>query len=226
MAYRKHPLVNNQIYHIFNRSVDKIPIFANAWINDHALKTINFYRFSELPIRFSLFDQWSKERQSELIQKLENKLKDQVDILCFCLMPNHFHFLIKQKIDSGISNFISLFQNSFTRYFNSKKVRVGHLFQGEFKSVLIESDEQLLHVSRYIHLNPYTSYIVRGHNKILNYRWSSLADYLSENKKSFCKTKIILSLFKNKQSYKKFVLDQAEYQRSLKNIQHLILEKK
>ena len=83
-------------------------------------------------------------------------------------MPNHFHLLLKQTIDNGISHFLSKFTNSYTKYFNTKYNRVGPVFQGVFKSVHIESDEQLMHLSRYIHLNPVVSAVVEKQN-LLSY---------------------------------------------------------
>ena len=94
-----------------------------------------------------------------------------------------------------------------------------------FKAVRIETDEQLLHVSRYIHLNPSTAYIVEP-EKLGDYRWSSYLIYLNEDSMdhSFVNPEIILSFFKNRADYKKFVLDQAVYQRELDKIKHLIFE--
>ena len=139
-------------------------------------------------------------------------------------MPNHFHFLLKQVANRGISKFISNFTNSYTRYFNTKNKREGALFKGKFKSVRIESDEQLLHVSRYTHLNPYSSYVIKTLEELENYPYSSLPEYLQRSPKGSCQKEIILDQFKNLNSYKNFVFDQANYQRELENIKHLILE--
>ena len=113
--------------------------------------------------------------------------------------------------------------DSFTRYYNTKYQRVGPLFQGAFKTVRMENDEQLVHVSRYIHLNPLTSYVV--HEKtFINYPWSSLKDYLAKESK-LVNFRIVLDNFNLKDDYLKFVMDQANYSKELKRIKHLILEK-
>lgn len=142
-----------------------------------------------------------------------------VDIICYCLMPNHFHLLLKQVAENGISKFISQISNSYTKFFNTKNKRIGPLLQGAFKAVLIENDEQLLHVSRYIHLNPVVSGIV---NTLEKYPWSSYQEYKIGS--IFCKTEEILSFFKTKTEYLEFLNDQIEYGKSLEFIKHNLLD--
>lgn len=138
-------------------------------------------------------------------------------------MPNHFHFLLKQKIDHGISNFISNFTNSYTKYFNTKYDRVGPLFQGLFKAVLVESEEQLIHLSRYIHLNPVTSSLVKPED-LQNYYWSSYPEYVDLLEDSLTNKHLILDFFPSIDKYKEFVLDQVDYAKKLEFIKHLILD--
>src|SRR5438132_12702278 len=111
-------------------------------------------------------------------------------------MPNHFHFILKQRKENGISIFISLLINSYTKYFNTKYTRVGALLQGAFKSVIVESDEQLIHLSRYVHLNPRVSGLTKN---LESYPWSSYKEYLSVPE--LCESKIILDLFHSYQEY-------------------------
>lgn len=139
-------------------------------------------------------------------------------------MPNHFHLQLRQRKDNGISKFLANLQNSLTHYFNTRSNRVGHLFEGQFKAVRIESEEQLFHIHRYIHLNPYTGFIVKNIDNLLMYQWSSLKEYIN-NKKNLCETKYILSHFKTRKKYLAFILNQADYQKKLNKIKHLILEK-
>ena len=137
-------------------------------------------------------------------------------------MPNHFHFLLRQTEDGGISKFLSNLQNSYTKFFNLSHERDGSLFLDQFKAIRIETDEQLTHVSRYIHLNPHTGYVVKTLEELEIYPWSSFSDYL-QRKSLVVDVDFILN-FLGKQSYKKFVFDQADYQRKLKEIEHLVLE--
>ncbi len=108
--------------------------------------------------------------------------------------------------------------NSYVHYVNVKHKRIGPLFQGRFKSVLIESDEQLLHVSRYIHLNPLVSGLVSG---LDNYLWSSYLAYIENREDGLSNPDLILSNFKTREDYKQFLLDQENYARSLEQLKHL-----
>lgn len=222
MPGRVLPLVTGEIYHVFNRGIDRRPTFIAKKEYERALQSIKFYRFAQPPIRLSRFLLLDKKRQELVLDALENSFR-LVDIICFCLMPNHFHFLLKQKKDNGISKFLSNFQNSYTRFFNTKNQRDGPLFLNQFKAIRIETDEQLVHVSRYIHLNPYTGYIIKTLEEIKLFPYSSLASYL-EDSNDFIQTELIQSFFNKPIDYQEFVFNQADYQRRLKEIEHLLLE--
>lgn len=223
MPSRFTPLVIDQYYHIFNRGVNKQPIFQGIRDYKRALDIFEFYSFNP-KLRFSKFLLLSKEEKSNFMDSL-HKINDKlVDLICFCLMPNHFHLLLNQLKDNGISKYMANLQNSFTRYFNTKHERIGPLLQGQFKAVLIEDDNQLLHVSRYIHLNPYSSYVVKDLEGLEQYPWSSFPEYLGRAAVKICNKDVILSQFKDKEDCKKFVFDQADYQRRLEGIKHLVIE--
>jgi putative transposase len=174
-------------------------------------------------MRLSKFLKLSNIERERLmsVQKKENKKL--VDFLAYCLMPNHFHFLLKQVSEGGISRFMSNFQNSYTRYYNIKYERVGPLFLDKFKAIRIETDDQLLHVSRYIHLNPYSSFVVKKIEDLDDFMGSSLFEYLNDQE-GICKKDYLLPFFNNIKGFKKFVWDQADYQRRLEEIKHLTLE--
>lgn len=224
MPQRTIPLVNDQYYHVFNRSINKEPIFTKSKDCQRAITALNYYSFSGSPIRLAYFLAQGPDKRFEIMNALKSKSKRLVDIICFCLIPNHFHLLLKQNTESGISKFLSLFQNSYTKYFNTKYSRHGHLFQGQFKAVRIEDDEQLLHASRYIHLNPYSSFAIKTITELETYQYSSLSEYLGKAREELCQKEIIMSHFANTAAYKKFVFDQADYQRRLEEIKHLLLE--
>ena len=138
-------------------------------------------------------------------------------------MPNHYHLILRQDKDGGVSKFISLFQNSYTKFNNTKYRREGHLLKGQYKNVHIEDEKQLLYIHRYIHLNQYSSRLVNTIEKQLKYPYSSLSEYIN-NKNGICNKDLILKLFKEGKDYRKFIFDQADYQRRLEDIKHLILE--
>lgn len=224
MPGRSIPLVTGEYYHIFNRGVNKQPIFSGTKTYSRCLDLINYYQNTETPVKFSTLIKINKELQKEIWDSIAQNNQKLVDVVCFCLMPNHFHLILKQVVDGGISKFMSNFQNSYSRYFNLKNGRSGPLLQGKFQAVRIEDGEQLLHVNRYIHLNPYTGYVVKELKQLENYPWSSLAEYFIESDKQITTKKEILDFFKTVDDYKKFLFDQADYQRKLNQIKHLILE--
>ena len=225
MPGRKVVLANNEIYHVINKGVASQPIFANNWQYQRALNILFYYQNRELPLKYSHFIVESSKNRDKILANLRSEKKFWAEIIAYCLMPNHFHFLLKQKADHGISKFMGNFANSYTRYFNSRQKRSGPLFQGKFKAVRIETEEQLLHVSRYIHLNPCTAYVIKNIGDLENYSFSSYPEYLGKTSLQFCNKEMIFNYFKSKRLYQDFVFNQADYQRSLEEIKHLVLEK-
>lgn len=201
------------MYHVFNRGVEKRNVFTDRREYSRFLETIQYYQQIYPQVRFSKADKDKKENLSD---------KKLVEIIAYCLMPNHFHFLLRQVSDNGISTFIRRLINSYTRYFNTKNERVGSLFQGPFKAVRMESDEQLLHVTRYIHLNPLTGYLVKN---LRNFEWSSYLVYIGLEDNKLCKREELEQLI-SLRDYERFVQDQADYTKQLENIKHLALDLK
>lgn len=189
-----------------------MPIFNNARDYTRFLKTVLYYQIEGPKPKFSHYMPTVTPINSN--QKI-------VDVVCFCLMPNHFHFLLLQKRKYGITEFVSKISNSYTKYFNTKNNRVGPLFQGEFKAVYIETEEQLLHVSRYIHLNPVVGFIVKDINE---YRWSSYKEYIGEKNIDICSKGVVLSYFKKASDYVRFVHDQEDYGKRLEEIKHQLID--
>ena len=222
MAQRKTILATNEIYHIYNRGVEKRPIFLNRRDYSRLIETTNYYRFANCPMRFSYLKLLSHEERDNVFKRLEKESSKLVDIFSFCFMPNHIHFLLRQLADKGISKFMARVTNAFSHYFNTRHDRKGYLFQGNFGASRIEDEAQFIHVSRYIHLNPVSSFIIEIHD-LSNYEYSSFPEYIN-GAAGFTNTKEVLSYFKNRDEYKKFVEDQADYARKLENIKHLILE--
>lgn len=222
MPIRKLPFVNGEYYHVYNRGVNRRKLFLKERDYFRFIQTVEYYSFSDHRLKFSAYLDLSPNIKTDYFNNLKTK---SIEIISFVLMPNHFHFLLKQTDDKGITNFIRLFENSYAKYFNLKHERIGHLFQGQAKAVHIATNEQLLHVSRYIHLNPITSSIVKSIKELETYPWSSYPSYL--NARNFCKfvtTQIILEQFESIKKYKEFVSDQSGYQQELELIKHLSLE--
>src|SRR5581483_5225636 len=194
----------NGYYHIFNRGVEKRTIF----LDEQDYRMFLYYLFIYLmPIKTVL-------RKYPLLPiRLYNKnLSSEIDLITYCLMPNHFHLLLFQKTDNGITKLMKQLTNAYTLYFNQKYKRVGGLMQGRFKAVRIETDDSLIHISRYIHLNPIVSEIT---DNLETYKWSSYYDYTSKNTEVLSKPEIVLTAFKSVNEYKQFLLDQMDYGREL-----------
>jgi putative transposase len=224
MPRRKTLLTTGEYYHVFNRAVAKSPIFTRKAEFTRFMQLIEFCHFANTPTSFSTFNKQPEEKRQEILQTLYWEDKLHVEILVFCLMTNHYHFVIKQIGEHGISRFIGNMQNGYGKYFNMKSRRTGPVFQPMFQVVRIEDDEQLLHTSRYAHLNPSTGFLVEKNNLLL-YKWSSLPGYIDSQKGfPFIKTKTILELIGGSENYKKFIFDQVDYQRELGKIKHLTLE--
>ena len=221
MPKRKVVLATNEIYHIYNRSIARELIFTSLGNLTRALEAIEFYRFAQ-EMRLSQFKSLRKEIKESYLFDLKKK-KPLIEIYAFALMPNHYHFLLKQTQEKGIVQFTSNFQNSFAKYFNIKNDRNGALFQNAFKGVHVQNDEQFIHVSRYIHLNPVTSYIIEFEN-LSSYPWTSFSQYANSGGSEIVETKFLLKMFSLKNSYIKFVADQVDYQRNLAKIKDIILE--
>lgn len=224
MPYRITPIVPGEIYHVFNRSIASQPIFLSKRDYLRAIKTIEFYSYNKPRLRFSHYNRLPFEEKNNFLKELKNFPQKPLEILSFCLMSNHFHFLIKELSSQGITNFMRSFQDSYAKYFNIKNKRSGSVFQSMFKAIRIENDEQLLHVARYIHLNPYTNYVIKTTDELGDYSWSSYAHYLGKYSFNFISPEIIMTSFSSVERLKEFTLDQADYQRKLKEIKHLLLE--
>jgi len=220
---RKCIFVNDRYYHVFNRGYEKRQIFSSSKEYERALKIANYYQYREKPLCFSHFARLSADDQTKILSSVQQSQNKLVDIVSFCLMPNHFHFVLKQNQDGGISKFVADFTNSYTKYYNTKHSRSLMLFQGIFKAVPVEDDDQLIHLTRYIHLNPYVSSQIDlpGLDK---YPWSSYQEYLGEIDNPMSNPELILEMVGGPKKYKEFVDNQADYAKELNEIKHLSLE--
>ncbi|MFQ5452019.1 MAG: transposase [Candidatus Paceibacterota bacterium] len=222
MPRRRTIIATGQFYHIFNKSVAAENIFTRARTISRVLSLIDFYRFP-VQISYSLYNSLSANLKN-IRQKAIYSSAPVVLILAFAIMPSHYHFLVKQLVDGGISSFISNFQNSFAKFYNIKYKREGSVFKARFKAVRIESEEQLVHVSRYIHLNPVTSYLL-DIEELGQYSRTSFTTYMNNKVYKLVETETIMRQFNNKRDlYGKFVQDQSDYQRKLHEIKSLTFD--
>lgn len=211
-------------YHIYNRGVEKRIIFTDSEDYKQFISLLEYYLITNkpqepvLPVRNTPY--WRS--------KLE---ENEVELISYCLMPNHFHFLLKQNSKDGVTKFMRRISNTYVGYFNKKYDRVGALFQGKFKTAHIKTDSYLLHLSRYIHINPLEVGPLKNKSGWLkSYPYSSYQDYLKIRRTPWVHPNIILGFFKNstkyesspKASYRYFVESSVEKSEDL--LGKLILE--
>lgn len=206
-------------YHIYNRGVEKRDIF----LDKQDCIVFLFY----LKIYLSPVEELKKLSYEipRLNRFLKLNLSSEINLLSFSLMPNHFHLQLLQLSIDGIIKLMRRLATSYVMYFNDKYRRVGGLFQGRYKAVLVDSDEFLLHLSRYIHLNP-----MKISSPINFLEFSSYPYYLGEKQASWIKPQEILGYFKSSKnrypkdifSYQSFVEDFKES--SVEILKGLILE--
>lgn len=203
----------NKIYHVFNRGVEKRKIFMDEQDYNMFLYYLFIYTASLEKIL---------KKYPQLPFRLQGKnLYGEIEIISYCLMPNHIHLLLKQNNKDSISRLIKQLTNAYTLYFNQKYKRVGGLMQGRFKAVDVNRDDLLIHISRYIHLNPVVANLTKD---AINYQWSSLQDYFDKLDGIILNKNTILSYFSSLKDYKNFILDQVDYARNLEMIKHLVIE--
>ena len=186
---RKNPFLEGEIYHIFNRGVEKRDIFNST--KDYERFIENLINFNnEEPAQNKYYrDKQSNDQNSYEVGPRKNSDKKLVEIIAYCLLPNHYHLLIKETREGGITEFMRKMGTGYTMYFNKKNERVGPLFQGKFKSTLIENEPQFFYIPQYIHLNaldlisPETTTGSKTQELVdfvENYRWSSAHFFTKE----------------------------------------------
>lgn len=220
---RKELLVTGEIYHIFSRSIADFRIFNNNHELNRMLQLIKYYQRKN-DLKFSNFTELKLVQREGFYNVLDIISKDKdklVQIIAYCLMPTHIHLVLKQLQDNGISDYMRKILDSYSCFFNAQHKRKGPLWESKFKNVLVDSDEQLLHLTRYLHLNPVTALLI---NKPEDWPFSSYREYLSEvnDSSALCQFNGIIEI--KPPLYRKFVNNQISYQRELAKIKNLIVD--
>jgi len=227
--------ISNSIYHIFNRGVEKREIFLDD--DDYFRFIHNLFEFNDTEPASNLYYK-SYELRTRKIDNNKKKRKPRkllVKVLAFCLMPNHFHLLIEQVREKGITDFLRKISLGYAMYFNRKYERVGSLFQGRFKSVVIKQEPHFIHIPYYIHLNPLDIVMpkwregeIKDYKKAMkfleDYRWSSFLDYIGKkNFPSVTQREFLSEFFNGPEGYKKDTIEWLK-EMDLGQIKHLTLE--
>jgi len=211
----KNKFYDGCFYHIFNKSIANFGIFTKSVNNIRFIQALDYYNNTKVEISLSVYLRTNLLDVDLLIPKEQSVAK----IISYCIMPDHYHLLVKIIDASKFSKYLNNVESSFTRFFNLKNNRKGPLWQSTVKSVYIESNEHLLHVSRYIHLNPTTKYLV---GKPEDWELSSYQYFIHNEKylKNYVREISINSCV----DYKKFVENNIDYQRQLKQIRKLMID--
>ena len=221
MSTHRPILVTDNIYHLYNKSIADVPIFYSLENLRRTLRLVDYYRYDQR-VRLSKFCLLPPAYQQDYLTEI-TKNQPLIDIFAFSFMPNHYHLLVKQLQNNGIKQFISNFQNSYSKSFNLINKRNGSLFLHSFKSKRIINKNLLTHVCRYIHINHVTSRLIEF-NQLASYSFSSYSWYLDQSLNKFINTNLITSYFKTEKKFIKFHKSQINYQRKLKEIKDSLFD--
>jgi putative transposase len=218
---RKENFYPGNLYHIYNRGIEKRTIFQSPTdykrfllylelLNDEKIGLTLIYRNARL----------INKNTRAIIESL--KSKPIIDILCYCLMPNHFHLILSPKTEQGISNFMHKLGTAFGRFFNEKYNRTGRLFEGPFKAKLIDNKSYFFYLTLYLHvINPEEL----QPNSYAQYPWSSYSSYASGNQSDhILNFPLVKKLIQVGKPYRKMIEGEIKKEQFLKQIKHLTLE--
>ena len=216
-------MVVGEIYHIFTRSIANFRIFHNDSDFNRIQQLIQYYQIDN-NLKFSDYiiqETVQKQGFNNSFKVTSKDKKKLVQIIAYCLMPTHIHLILKQLNKKGISDYIRRILNSYSSYFNTKHKRKGPLWESRFQSVRIENDEQLLHLTRYLHLNPVTASLIKNPE---DWSFSSYKEYLFEVEsiQGICKFDDLMEI--RPLSYRNFVNNQISYQKELAKLKKMIID--
>lgn len=186
MPYRLNPSYANQYYHVYNRGNNREKIF------------------------------FERKNYLYFLKKLPDVFKDKIDLIAYCLMPNHYHLTVRTFNDGELEKAMQKISTGYTRAINKSYNRTGHLSTGRYKNKLIPGDNYLIHLIRYIHLNPVRAGLV---NKLEDWEFSSFKEFLNPTDRNFANTSILKEYFKTKEAvidfHKNFQEEQDYYVKDL-----------
>ena len=192
MARRKTRFQAGHYYHVYNRGVNQDSIFRED----------ENYRF--------------------LLSRVKSySIKFDIAVIAYCLMPNHYHFLLLQKGSESISTFVQRTFNSYTKAFNKSFQRIGTLFEGPFKSINVDNDNYLIHLCRYIHRNPLEAELV---NDLDDWPYSNYMEWVGKRSGTLFDEQFVSEHFASSEEYERFVLDYVPSENIKQSIQILSLE--
>lgn len=203
-------------HHVYNRGNGKMDIFRDEADYQNFLKRLSLALGK--PQRMPLLGAKGASFAAINIQPVP---PGSFSLIAYCLMPNHFHIEIFQHTDLPVSKLISKVSTSYSMYFNRKYSHVGHVFQDQFKSIPVLTDQQLIGLSAYIHQNPVTAGLVKKPDE---WKYSSYHEYMAANPEDICNKELVSNQFASIDSYELFVEERGEDIKARREIQELILD--
>lgn len=220
---RKKPLVNNEYYHIYNRGVDKREVFSDDRDYVRFLLSVDLLNDEKdgLMIMWRDYQRCVKNPKVADFLKLNFRKRERlVDIVSYCLMSNHYHFVLKQNVEKGIERFLQKLGTSYTKYFNKKYHRNGSLFQGTFKSSYISSTGLLLRMAVYASCNSEIHKV----SLAKNYPWCSFAVHSGRQKSDIVNDGFLSEHFKSGKDFEEYAKENILDFQERKQDQDLIIE--
>ncbi|MBM3251056.1 MAG: hypothetical protein FJZ07_02380 [Candidatus Nealsonbacteria bacterium] len=238
MPIKRPHLVNREIYHIVIRTIEGFKLFIDN--KDYFRMIHDLFEFNDQnPVSSNYRHISVNSNMPRSVLGILNRRKKRellVEILAFCLMPNHVHLLVRQIQDGGISKFMRKIGAGYGNYYNKKYKRNGHLFQGRFRVVHVKNDKQLMTVFVYIHTNPVAIIVPNWKEKginnvekaiqfLENYRWSSYLDYLQkQNFPSLTSRGFLTEVMGGIENCRKFVEDWLCFKKELADFDKIAIE--
>ncbi len=190
MARRNVPFLSNQYYHIYNRGAHRIDIFRNDADYVFLLKLVK-----------------------------EQAKKCDISVIAYCLMHNHYHFLLCQNRDIKISKFMQAIFNVYTKAFNSKYELSGTLFEGPFRAIHVDRSDYLLHLCRYIHRNPLEVGIVIAPEQ---WHYSNYLEFIEQRNGTLVDRNFVRENFDSPEDYRDFVMNYIPPEKTQKELRHYL----
>ena len=187
MPYRGDAFAKGNYYHIYNRGAGRTPIFFSPNNYEHCLRLVKRYA-----------------------QRYD------VAVIAYCLMPNHYHFCLRQETDEPLSKFVGTLFNAYAQAVNRQQERTGALFEGRFRHAWIDREEYLIHLCRYIHLNPVRANLV---SKPQDWSYSNYMEWVGKRSGTLKDEELISEYFATPKEYEQFIADLQDEEKSFEHIQ-------
>lgn len=195
---RKTAFAEGEFYHIYNRGTDRRDIFSDE--DDYLRFLESMVQFNNLEPIGSIFENSFRQKQKQLGSPASKKKMERlVNIVAYCLNPNHYHFVLEQVTEKGIEKFMQRLGTGYTKFFNNRYARTGVLFQGKFKAIHIDSNPYLLHVSAYVNLN---NRVHRLGGSDFRSSWTEYTTGLGQP--GMCEKEVVLGQFRKPEEYAAF----------------------